>query len=307
MDKGMRCVLDYTFLFLLPLLFFFFFFFFFSPLLFHSISSSDDICSLALSPLNTSHTSPMMMTSLTREAHQTPGTHSFTSSYSFFHLSFCKGGEEGRRGGGEEGRRGGGEEGRRGGGEEGRRGGGEEGRRRGEDNLDRQSLLCWYLCYLCSSVSPQRRERRRRTSSVSWGCDGLPCEKFVPSLSLYSPFFASSLFSCPFKILRVPHAIKTRIYTEQQTRKKIRKRWNISLVDWWTDGSISISWKVSWFIIVTAREDVGGVILFWLSFVLFLFVVDISPWSGTFIIYHQIGCSMSWRKHIRVQIISRLF
>ena len=101
MDKGMRCVLDYTFLFLLPLLFFFFF----SSHLFHSISSSDDICSLALSPLNTSHTSPMMMTtSLTREAHQTPGTHSFTSSCFFLSFIFL----QGRRGGGEEGRRGGG-------------------------------------------------------------------------------------------------------------------------------------------------------------------------------------------------------
>ena len=121
------------------------FLFLFSSLLFHSISSSDDICSLALSPLNTSHTSPMMMMmiSLTREAHQTPGTHSCTSSCFFLSFIFLQGrrggeeerrrggGEEGRRGGGEEGRRGGGEEGRRGGGEEGRRGGGEEGRRRG--------------------------------------------------------------------------------------------------------------------------------------------------------------------------------
>ena len=235
MDKGMRCVLDYTFLFLLPLLFFFFFSsLLFSSLLFHSISSSDDICSLALSPLNTSHTTPMMMmmTSLTRGVHQTPGTHSFTSSY-FFPFIYLFAREEGRRGGG----------------------------RRGEDDLERQSLLCWYLCYLCSSVSPQRRERRRRTSSVSWGCDGLPCEKFVPPLSLYSPFFASSLFSLPFILqdIKMPHAIKTRIYPEtaNKPRMKIRKRWNISLVDWWTDGSIG--WKVSWFIIVTDREDVGGV------------------------------------------------
>ena len=126
MDKGMRCVPDYTFLFLLPLLFFFFF----SSLLFHSISSSDDICSLALSPLNTSHTSPMMMMiSLTREAHQTPGTHSFTSSYFFLSFIFL----QGRRGGGEEGRRGGEEERRRGGEEERRRGGEEERRRGGEE------------------------------------------------------------------------------------------------------------------------------------------------------------------------------
>ena len=107
MDMMMRCVLDYTFLFLVPPFFLFSSLLLSSPL-FHFIFSFDDICSLA----RYTCTMMMMMTSsLTREAHQTPGTHSFTSSYfSFIHLLAR---EKGRQGGGEEGGRREGGKGRR--------------------------------------------------------------------------------------------------------------------------------------------------------------------------------------------------
>ena len=80
-----------------------------------------------------------------------PLIHFFVFFLSFIFL-------RGRRGGREAGRRGGGEEGRRGGGE-GRRGAGER-EVGGEDGLERQSLLCWYLCYLCSSESLQEANKQ---------------------------------------------------------------------------------------------------------------------------------------------------
>ena len=134
------------------------FLFLFSSLLFHSISSSDDICSLALSPLNTSHTSPMMMISLTRGS-SSDTRYPFIHFFLFFSFIYLFAREEGRRGGGRRREEGGG--GRR---EE--EGGG--GRRRGEDDLERQSLLCWYLCYLYSSISPHRRKEGRKEANKQW-------------------------------------------------------------------------------------------------------------------------------------------
>ena len=66
----------------------------------------------------------------------------------------------------------------------------------------------------------------------------------------------------------MPHAIKTRIYIQKQkqTKKEDKKEMKHKPCgDERMEVEVSVE-KVSWFVIVTTREDVGGFCLLWFLF-----------------------------------------
>ena len=104
----------------------------------------------------------------------------------------------------------------------------------------------------------------------------------------------------------MPHAIKTRIYTETANKQKKEDKKEMKHKPCWLMNGWKWKYQLKGKLVHHCNCTWGR---WWCRFFdyLILFVVDVSPWSVYFIIYYQMSCTMSWRTHSQVQIISRLF